>query len=191
MIFKAICVCLLAGAIGWCALATAVFIREETAVEPTKADCIIVLGARVMPTGELSTSLLRRVEKALSLYRRGLASYIIVCGARGDDEPETEAEAMRQWLLLHEVPEEAVFAESESVSTAENLRNARTIMEENGMSDAIVVTNAYHLTRAMWIARDEGLNAQGAAAANNDLLITRVKLRFREGLSWVLYALGI
>lgn len=191
MIGKIICICALIGMICWSALATAVFVKEETAAEPTGADCIIVLGARVMPSGQLSTALLRRVEKALSLYKQGLAESIIVCGAQGSDEPEAEAAAMQTWLMEHGVPESAIHAELASTSTEENLRNAKAIMETQGYSDAIVVTNAYHLTRAMWIARDEGLTAQGAAAANNDLMWTRLRLRYREAISWTLYFLGL
>lgn len=191
MIVKIAFICALIGVFCWSALATAVFVKEETAAEPTDADCIIVLGARVMPSGQLSTALLRRVEKALSLYKQGLAESIIVCGAQGSDEPTAEATAMKMWLTEHGVPETAVFAEAASTSTEENLRNAKAIMSEQGYADAIVVTNAYHLTRAMWIARDEGLAAQGAGAANNDLLWTRVRLRYREAISWTLYFLGL
>ena len=186
-----ILILILCGALVWSALAAAVFLREEFAREPGPADCIIVLGARVMPDGRLSTSLLRRVEKALAMYEAGLAPAIIVCGAQGDDEPRTEASAMRAWLVERGVPEEAVIEEDLSTSTEENLRNAMAIMAQRGMETAIVTTNAYHLTRAMWIAEKVGLNAQGAAARNNDYLHTRLRLRYRVAVSWVLYWLGI
>ena len=182
---------ILCGALVWSGLATAVFLKEEFAQEPGPADCIIVLGARVMPDGRLSTALLRRVEKAQAMYQDGLAPLIIVCGAQGSDEPHTEAAAMRAWLVEKGVPEEAIVEEDQSTSTEENLRNAMAIMEERGLKTAIVTTNAYHLTRAMWVAQKVGLDAQGAAALNNDFLHTRLKLRYREAVSWVLYWLGI
>ena len=191
MILKMLLICALAGIVGWVGLACAVFIKEEITPEPGRADCIIVLGAKVNPNGEPSTSLLRRLEKALECYEKGLAPYIIVCGAQGGDEPCTEASAMKAWLSERGVPEENIYAEEDSTSTEENLANAKAVMEEKGFSTCIVVTNAYHLTRAMWIARDAGLDAQGAAALNNITLKTRVRLRMREAISWVLYFLGL
>ena len=189
--WKVILILGLCGILCWVGLATAVFIREETTPEPSDADCIIVLGARVDPNGEPSIALLRRVTKALECWQQGKAPYIICCGAQGSDEPMTEAHAMRLWLTANGVPDEAIFDEDRSTSTEENLRYAKEIMDREGWSTCIVTTNAYHLTRAMWIARDEGLDAQGAAALNNLTLRTRTKARFREAVSWVFYWLGI
>ena len=191
MVLKIGLICALAGIVCWVGLALAVFIKEEITPEPGQADCIIVLGAKVNPQGEPSTSLLRRLEKALECYEDGLAPVVIVCGAQGRDEPCTEAEAMKKWLVERGVPEGAVIEEDRSTSTEENLANAKAIMEENGFKTCIVTTNAYHLTRAMWIAEDTGLDAQGAAALNNITLFTRTKLRLREAISWVLYFLGL
>ena len=182
---------ILFGFVCWSGLALAVFIKEETTPEPHSADCIIVLGAKVNPDRSLSVTLTRRLEKAYELWENGLASMIIVCGAQGGDEPCTEAEAMFGYLVERGVPEEAIIMESASTSTEENLANAKAIMEESSLETCIVVTNAYHLTRAMWLANDAGLNAQGAAAANNITLVTRLKLRYREAVSWVLYFLHI
>lgn len=191
MILKIFLLCALAGVVCWVGLAFAVFIKEEITPEPGKADCIIVLGAKVKPDGEPSTALLKRLEKALECYEEGLAPYIIVCGAQGGDEPCTEAEGMHKWLVAHGVPDSAVIMEDRSTSTEENLANAKAIMEEKGFKTCIVTTNAYHLTRAMWIAEDTGLDAQGAAAQNNITLQTRARLRMREAVSWVLYFLGL
>ncbi len=191
MILKMLLLCGLAGIVCWVGLACAVFVKEQTAPAPGKADCIIVLGAKVNPDGSVSMSLQRRLEKALECYENGLAQYIITTGAQGSDEPCTEASAMKNWLVERGVPAENVFAEEKSTSTEENLANAKAIMEENGWETCIVTTNAYHLTRAMWIAKDAGLDAQGAAALNNITLKTRLRLRMREAVSWVLYFVGI
>lgn len=191
LIARIVLYCGLAGLLFWIALAVAVFIKEETTPEPGPADCIIVLGAKVNPDGVPSVSLQRRLEKALECYEKGLAPYIIVCGAQGADEPSTEAAAMKKWLVEQGVPENAVIEEDRSRSTEENLANAKEIMDEMGLKSCIVTTNAYHLTRAMWIAADAGLEAQGAAALNNITLQTRLRLRMREAISWVLYFLGI
>jgi vancomycin permeability regulator SanA len=75
-------------------LMCAVFVSEKTPRTLSRRDAIIVLGARVMPDGELSTTLLHRVQTALKAYQDGYGKLIIVCGAKGRDEPETEAGAM-------------------------------------------------------------------------------------------------
>lgn len=182
---------LLMGALVWVGIGCAVLWMEGRVLEPQKADCIIILGARINADSQPSVSLLRRLEKALACYEQGLADVMIPCGGQGADEPETEAAAMGKWLVAHGVPEECILLEDTSTSTEENLINAKVLMEENGLSTCIVTTNAYHLTRAMWIANDVGLDAQGAAAMNNITVSTRVRLRMREAVSWVFYFLGI
>ena len=90
---------------------------------------------------------------------------------------------------LHErgVPGAQLHWEDASVNTVENLRNASQIMAEHGWHSAIVVTSDYHLQRALWLARDLGMNACGAAAKSNPRLRKRVRARLREIVSWMLY----
>ena len=190
----AVKIILILGLIGifcWTALAFAVYVKEELTPEPEEADCIIVLGAKVNPDRSPSVSLERRVVKALQVYEKGLAPYIIACGGQGSDEPCSEAEAMWDWFMANGVPEDAILLDDTSTSTEENLANAKAIMESNGLKTCIITTNAYHLTRALWLAKDAGLDAQGAAALNNKTFITRTRMRYREAVSWVFYFLGI
>lgn len=160
---------------------------RERSAQPS--DCIIVLGARVWPSGRMSNSLLYRCERALEAWRSGVAMNIICTGGQGDDEPEAEADVMKDYFLNNGVPEANVIAEAQSVNTIENLRNAKHIMEQNGWSTAAVVTNDYHLERSMWIARDEGIEACGIAARSPTKPSTVVVSRLRETASWILYAL--
>ena len=159
----------------------------ERAVEP--ADCIIVLGARVRPDGTLSDSLRYRCEAALAAWREGLAPALIVCGAQGGDEPMPEAIAMRDWLMAQGVPEEAILVEGASFNTEQNLDNARALMDERGWKSAIVVTSDYHLQRALWLARDAGIDACGIPAESPHPLPMRLKDRVREACGWGMYAL--
>ena len=159
----------------------------ERAVEP--ADCIIVLGARVRPDGTLSDSLRYRCESALAAWREELAPALIVCGAQGGDEPMPEAIAMRDWLMAQGVPEEAILVEGASFNTEQNLDNARALMDERGWKSAIVVTSEYHLQRALWLARDAGIDACGIPAESPHPLPMRLKDRVREACGWGMYAL--
>lgn len=151
------------------------------------ADCVIVLGARVRPDGSLSRTLRHRCEAAEEVWRRGDAARVIVCGGQGRDEPCSEASAMAAHLLGAGVPESAIFREDQSTNTQENLRFAREIMLRQGFSRAALVTSDYHLTRALWIARDQGVRACGVAAKGSDQPMHILKSRIQETMSWWLY----
>ncbi len=152
-----------------------------------RSDCIVVLGAKVHPDGRLSKTLRWRCERAWELWRDGLAGAVIVCGGRGGDEPCTEAFAMAAQLEELGVPRGRIHPEDKSVNTVENLRNAAGIMAAQGLRSAVIVTSDYHLQRALWIARDLGMEVCGAAARSNPMPVKWVKSRLRESVSWMLY----
>lgn len=178
------------GAVVELGLMGVVFLAEKTPRPLEKRDAIIVLGARIMPDGELSTTVLHRVQTALKVFSDGYAPLIIACGAQGADEPETEAGAMARWLIESGVPASDVVVEDKSTDTVENLRNARAEMAARGLQTAIVVTSDYHLTRALWLAKDQGLDAIGASAPGNITFGQRIAARFNESLSWINYFSG-
>ena len=187
MLFRVLIAAIAAGALTGLSVLTAVCVCAGRTWPPRDADCIVVLGAHVWMDGRMSNALTYRCEAALAAWERGLAGDIIVCGAQGRDEPETEAAAMRRWMIERGVPEDRVIAEDRSLNTRENLRNARAIMAQRGFRTAAVCTNDYHLTRALWIARDEGVEAVGIAAPSTRDIVSFVKGRLRETCSWILY----
>ena len=180
-------VCL--GAVMFVALVGAVCYCSGLERPVSPSDCIIVLGARVRPDGTLSDSLRYRCESALAAWREGLAPAIIVCGAQGGDEPMPEAVAMRGWLAAQGVPEVNIVLEDASFNTEQNLENAKALMDERGWKSAVVVTSDYHLQRALWLARDAGIDACGIAAESPHPLPMRIKDRVREACGWGMYAL--
>ena len=180
-------VCL--GAVMFVALVGAVCYCSGLERPVSPSDCIIVLGARVRPDGTLSDSLRYRCEAALEAWQQGLAAQVIVCGAQGRDEPVSEAEAMRAWLVEQGVPEGNIVLEDGSYNTEQNLQNAQALMRERGWESAIVVTSDYHLERALWIARDVGIEASGIAAESPHPLGIWLKNRMREACSWIVYVL--
>ena len=168
MLFTAVCLCALRGR----------HVRH--------GDCILVLGAKVRPDGSMSNALRLRCERALQLFEQGAASYIIACGGVCDG-PISEASVIRAFLTEKGVPAERILLEDQSVNTWENLINARKIMDAHGMHRAVLVTSDYHLTRALWMAKGQGLNAVGAASLSSRKLSHFVRTRFRESISWILY----
>lgn len=169
------------------ALAFGILSYAETHLPvPThQTDAIIVLGAQVRPDGELSLQLQLRLEAALESYQKN-PRLLIVCGAKGSNEPLPEGEAMKKWLLEKGVPEEDILAEIHSYNTYENIENARALLPEHAKS-VTVVTSDYHLPRALAISSDEGLQAEGVAAPTQKEWW--IKNHGREVLAWGKYLL--
>ena len=187
MLTKVLLAVVALGAVTGLTVLGAVLISEYGGWTPEKSDCIVVLGARVWMDGTMSNALTYRCEAALEAWRAGVAPNIIVSGGQGADEPSPEALPMRQWLLDHGVPGEWVIAETDSLNTQQNLANARAIMEQNGWKTCAVCTSGYHLRRALWLARDEGLSATGIAARSTSDPVSVIRGRVRETCSWRLY----
>jgi uncharacterized SAM-binding protein YcdF (DUF218 family) len=123
---------------------------------PSPADAIIVLGRGVTPTGDLPLPARFRVERAVSLYRIGVAPRLIVTGRWSlmtvDPPPITEARAMADLAIRLGVPSEAVLIEEEARDTIGNAYFvARRLLEPNGWRSVRVVTSDFHVPRASWI----------------------------------------
>lgn len=147
--------------------------------EPTQADVIIVLGAGVWPNGP-SPALLARTNHAAEIYKQGFAKQIILSGGLGQ-YPPTEAEVMQDILLAQGIAEEVMYLETEAVNTEENLAFSKVIMEEQGWTSAIIVTDVFHLKRALLIAKKHGLTASGAPVKET-VLYTNAALKFKYTL---------
>ncbi len=117
----------------------------------------LVLGAEVYPDGRPSGFLRARLDVARELYRRGLVQRLLVSGdgtSRFYDEPA----AMRQYLLDHGVPDEAVILDPEGLDTYASCARAR---DEFGAHRLTVISQRYHLPRALAICQVLGLDAWG------------------------------
>ncbi len=163
---------------------------EEGKVPKTLAananyDAIIVLGAQVKPDRTLSVQLTWRMDAAAEAYEKKNVP-IVVCGAQGPDEPCTEAEAMRDYLLKKGIPEDDILTDPRSFNTNENLENAQELLK--GYQDikrVLIVTSDYHVPRSMAIAQDLGFEAEGYGA--KCLPERWIKNHAREALAWCKY----
>lgn len=176
----------LAGIISALALMGFVYYMETHLPEQVESDVIIVLGAQVKEDGTPSVALERRLTAALESYGEKRQT-LIVCGAQGGNEPRAEGDVMRDWLLARGVPDADIVAETESFNTRENLRNAKEIMQERGLTQALVVTSDYHVARALMLCRQVGIEATGKGSPSKPEYF--IKNHFREGLSWIKLAL--
>ncbi len=123
-------------------------------------DCALVLGAGVGEDGTPSWVLSDRLAASLELYRTGRVTRIIVSGdhrTREYDEPN----AMRGWLEARGVPASAIFMDHAGFDTYSSVWRARHVF---GAERVVIVTQQFHLPRALWVARSLGMAAEGAAA---------------------------
>lgn len=166
MLIITICVCValfaVAGVYAICVNAYVVnssqdyIISVDEAAELEDADCILVLGAGV--DGEtLSHMLEDRVKTGISLYENGAAPKILMSGDHGREEYD-EVNAMKAYAVDCGVPSEDIFMDHAGFSTYESMYRARDIFCAKKI---IIVSQEYHLYRAIYIARYLGLDAYG------------------------------
>ena len=133
-------------------------------------DYIIVLGCWVRG-GRATPLLAKRIDKAIEFYNRqkktGPPPKLILSGGKGSDESCAEAEAMAKYALEKGIPREDLLLETKSVSTLENMKFSKEMMDrESGGKPyrCIYATNNYHLLRAGIFARKAGLTIDGIGA---------------------------
>lgn len=120
------------------------------------ADCIIVLGCRV--NGEAPSPMLGdRLIVGSELYESGAAPKLLMSGDHGRIEYD-EVNAMKKFAMDRGAPDEDVFMDHAGFSTYESMYRAKEIF---GAKKVIIVTQQYHLYRAVYIARKLGIEAYG------------------------------
>ncbi len=129
-----------------------------------EADAILVLGAYVRPDGTMSDMLRDRVTVGYELYLNGKAPKMIVSGDHGRHEYD-EVNAMKDYLKGQGMGGQDIFMDHAGFSTYESLYRARDIFQ---VKKVIIVTQDYHLRRALFIARELGLDAGGVASDRRD-----------------------
>lgn len=129
-------------------------------LEGANADAIVVLGASVFADGTPSDILADRLEVAVDLYEAGAAPAIIVSGDNRDAH-YNESDAMKDYCVALGVPAEDVYVDHAGYDTYSSMYRAHFVY---GADSVIVVTQAYHLYRALATAQGLGMQAQGTAA---------------------------
>jgi len=142
----------------------AVYIRGRGPVDDPRAikprTAAIVLGARVYDDKSLSPMLADRVETAIDLYRDGKVKKLLLTGDHGRAAYD-EVNAMKAYAIAAGVPETDIFTDHAGFSTYESIYRARDVFK---VRRAVLVTQLFHLRRALFIARSLGLEAEGLVA---------------------------
>lgn len=146
---------------GWVRLSTKdSILTPEEAAALEDADCILVLGCLVRSNGVPSDMLADRLRRGVSLYALGAAPKLLMSGDHGRTD-YNEVAAMKQYAIDAGIPSEDVFMDHAGFSTYESIYRAKEIF---GADKIIIVTQQYHLYRALYAARAMGMEAYGVAA---------------------------
>ena len=135
-------------------------ISPENASSVSDADCILVLGAGIRTDGSPSPMLQDRLNTGIELYQNGAAPKLLMSGDHGRKK-YNEVQTMKDIALDQGVPSEDVFMDHAGFSTYDSLYRARDVFQTRKV---IIVTQKYHLYRALYIARSLGLDAWGVSA---------------------------
>jgi SanA protein len=120
----------------------------------------LVLGARVWPDGKMSDMFQDRVDMAIDLYKAGKVQRILVSGDHGTKNYD-EVDAAKNYLLANGIDSKDIFLDHAGFDTYDSVYRAKHIFEVQSM---IIVTQKYHLPRALYIAKALNVDAVGTAA---------------------------
>lgn len=124
------------------------------------ADCIMVLGCQVKADGSLSHMLEDRLKRGVALYKSGAAPKLLMSGDHGQ-VTYNEVAAMKQYAIEQGVPSEDIFMDHAGFSTYESVYRAKEIFQ---VERIIIVTQEYHLYRALHCAKALGLESWGVSS---------------------------
>lgn len=169
LIIKIIIILLIIGAVGLAAVlgingyvissAKDRIISADDASKLDNVDCIIVLGCYVN-NGTPSEMLEDRLLQGIELYDSGASGKIIMSGDHGRTTYD-EVNTMKQFAIDRDIPSEDIFMDHAGFSTYESIYRARDVFEAKKV---IIVTQRYHLYRALYLAKKLGLDAYGVAS---------------------------
>lgn len=135
-------------------------VTPESATELKNVDCILVLGCGVRDDGTPSDMLRDRLERSIELYFSGVAPKLLMSGDHGRIEYD-EVNIMKQYAIDKGVPSEDVFMDHAGFSTYESIYRAKEIFCADNI---VIVTQEYHLYRALYLAKSFGLEAHGVSS---------------------------
>jgi vancomycin permeability regulator SanA len=133
---------------------------EETAIKLGGFDCVLVLGAQVFEDGTPSHMLEDRVLGGIALYKLKTAPVLLMSGDHGQMNYD-EVTAMKAYAIAQGVPSANIFKDHAGFSTYESVYRTKEVF---GAKKVLIVTQRYHLFRALYIAKALGLDAYGVAS---------------------------
>lgn len=131
-------------------------ITEKEAENLSDVDCILILGAGVW--GDKPSPMLEdRLLEGINLYNKNVSAKIIMSGDHGKEDYD-EVNIMKEYAIQKGIPSENIFMDHAGFSTYESIYRAKEIF---GAKKMVIVTQKYHLYRALYIANKLGVEAYG------------------------------
>lgn len=127
---------------------------------------VVVLGALIGPDGTPSATVQRRVARAVALFHAGAGDMMTMTGGSRGDRP-AEAEVMAALARDQGIPSDRLLIESCARNTRENARFSLALLEPHGVGRVVVVSDAWHLPRALMLFRryaPSGISVHGCSA---------------------------
>ena len=139
-------------------------LTAEEAADLADVDCVLVLGCLVRSDGSLSSMLRDRLVRGVELYELGAAPKLLMSGDHGRKDYD-EVNTMKAYAIGEGVPSSDVFMDHAGFSTYESMYRAKEVFAADKI---IIVSQEYHLYRALYIADKLGLEAYGVAAEGDN-----------------------
>ena len=149
--------------------------------EVPHAQAALVLGAQVMPNGAPSSMLSDRIDAAAELYEAGKVDKLLLSGDHSRANYD-EVGTMKRILLARGIPAQDIFTDHAGFDTWDSAQRAKRVFD---VSTAVVVTQGFHMARALYDARRAGLQVTGFSADRRDYGGVMAKLRLREAAARV------
>ena len=158
--------------------------KDETCI----CDVAIVLGAGTTQ-GEVSPVYRERINHGIWLYENGYVKYLIFTGGFGKNNTVSDAYAAKNYAISQGVPESAIFIEELSTITEENMAQSKIIMDRNGFTTALIVSDPLHMKRAMLMAGDYGITGYSSPTTTSMYRTAKTKIPFlvREEFMYIGY----
>ncbi len=157
-------------------------------IKNLQPECILVLGASVNPDGTPSPMLQDRLDTAIALYQQGVASKLLLSGDDGQVE-YNEVTVMHDYAIEAGVSEEDIFLDHAGFSTYDSVYRAGDVF---GVKRMVVVTQKYHLYRALYGCEVMDIIAVGVAAeqavyaGQEERDIREVLARVKDCVKWLI-----
>ncbi|MGN0667080.1 MAG: YdcF family protein [Huintestinicola sp.] len=159
------------------AVLISVLMARRFNVLPDTPQTVIVLGCRVKESGP-SLMLTKRIDAAYKYLCDNPEVICIPSGGKGEDEPISEAQCIRDTLVKKGISPDRIIMESRSENTYQNIMYSGRILDELGMKrSAVVITSEFHQLRASMIARKQGFTAYSKSSRTLPLLLPSYWIR--------------
>jgi uncharacterized SAM-binding protein YcdF (DUF218 family) len=139
-----------------------------------EADAIVVLGA-AQYAGRPSPVLKARLDHAIDLWKRGIASKLVLTGGKGTGDTTTEAEVGKRYVIKAGVADNAILLENQGRTTSASLKSVAKIMASQNLERAVLVSDPFHMLRLQILAKQFGVESVTSPTRTSPISANRLE----------------